>query len=453
MDNIKKLMNHADPATRDDIGEPGPLNLEERVPVFAQKPATHMPAKRSNKWRIFVTGAVAVAVSVGIIVWSPWKIPAPPMPAGPTNLTPNPTPSSGIDESVLPKVDYGLPNFLVPAHQDVYFQNSEACNSLDLETLRLIKPNGTVTTLPNNVNAYPIVGCLDGFASILSTELSFANGYNPGGSAGIYIAKWDDGQWSINESDNPGVSTSFGFPLMSWPELRARGNPRNPLTNPDQPQRFKDMGIPEQSLERLLGPDIPSWMGTKRATVFNDFGNEQFTLTYPVQWQMQEQFFDEGSDVPLAETKEDLAKIDRYDLKFFDERGKQVLYLISINKGTIFEPTDCSIPERTYRLDGQSASGLVSDKGPMQLALITFFEGNGNENSRLGIFPANLPATGKACDVRLGVDAGTRTLFTTELVTPMGFKDQAERDAYIKSPEYAEIKKVAASLSLTPPQG
>lgn len=453
MDSIKKLMTHADPAATDNIGEPGPLNLEERVQVFAQQPVIHVPPQRTNKWRIFSAGAVVAAACVGIFAWSPWKTPAPTMPAGPTFQSPDPSPSSGIDESVLPKIDYGLPNFLVPAHQEVYFEDSVACNSLDLATLRLIKPNGTTTMLPNNVNAYPIVGCLDGFASILNTELSFANGYNQGDSAGIYIAKWQDKQWSISENDNPGLSTSSGFPLMSWPELRASGNPQNPLTNPEQPQRFKDMGIPEQSLDRLLGPNVPSWMAAKPATSFNDFGNEQFTVKYPIQWQMQEQFYDEGSDIPRAETKEDLAKIDRYDLKFFDERGKQVLYLISVNKGSIFEPTDCSIPNQTYRLDGESASGLISDKGAMKLALITVFEDGGNESSRLGIFPADLPATGNACDVRLGVDAGTRTLFTTELVSPMGFKDQAERDAYVKSPEYTEIKKTVASLSLTPPQG
>lgn len=446
-------MSHADPVTQQNIGEAGPLNLDEPIPVFAQQPLTHPPAKRRQGWRIVAAGGVVAMVSAGIILWSPWKLPAPPMPAGPTIPIPGPTPTSGIDESVLPKIDYGLPNFLVPAHQDVYFQDSQACNSLGLKNVKLLERNGTETELANNVNAYPIVGCIDGFAAIQSSDLAFADGYSPEGSTGIYIARWQDGQWVIDEKNNPGISRGDGFPVMGWPTLRGMGNPKTPPALIAQEARLTDMGVSEQIREKLLGPNVPAWMGKKPEASFIDYGNEQLEVRYPDRWQMTQHLFDEGSDTPIPETKESLAKVARYDLRFFDERGKQMFYLVSANKGSIFEPNDCSNPESIYRLEGRSPSGLIADAGPLQLALMTFIEPDGSEHSRVGLFPADLPATGRSCDVRLGVDAGERTLYTTEWIGAMGFIDQAERNAYLKSPEYVNAKEVAASLRLTSPEG
>lgn len=453
MDNIKKLMSQADPVTQKNIGEPGPLNLDEPIEVFAQQPLIHQPVKRRQGWRIVAAGGVVAMLSAGIILWSPWKLPAPPMPAGPTIPVPGPTPTSGIDESVLPKIDYGLPNFLVPAHQDVYFQDSQACNALGLENMKLLKTNGTETKLANNVNAYPIVGCVDGFAAIQSSDLAFADGYNPEGSTGIFIAQWQDGQWVIDEKKNPGISRGDDFPIMDWPTLRGMGYPKNPASAIAQEAHLTDMGVSEQIREKLLGPNVPVWMGKKPETSFIDYGNDQLEVTYPDRWQMKEHLFDEGSDTPIPETKESLAKLARYELRLFDERGKQVFYLISANKGSIFEPNDCSNPESSYIMEGQSPSGLINDAGPLQLALMTFIEPDGRENSRVGLFPANLPATGRSCDVRLGVDIGERTFYVTEWIAAMGFTGQAERDAYLESSEYANIKKVAASMILTPPKG
>ncbi|MFJ6419284.1 hypothetical protein [Paeniglutamicibacter sp. NPDC091659] len=86
------------------------------------------------------------------------------------------------------------------------------------------------------------------------------------------------------------------------------------------------------------------------------------------------------------------------------------------------------------------------DSGPLKLALRTETAKDGNPYSVVGLFPAGLPATGKACDVRLGIDKGDRTLMLGQWNGPHGLQEQKEIEAHLKSVEYSEAKQVAASL-------
>src|SRR6185312_15805492 len=126
MDNIEKLISGIDPTRRDNIGDPGPLQLQDPVPVFSQRPVQVNPGNSWDTWRILVAGTAIAAAAVGLAVWAPWQAPTGTGPASPTipttgSPTTGPSPSSSVDGSALPRVDHGLPNFLVPASQNVYF--------------------------------------------------------------------------------------------------------------------------------------------------------------------------------------------------------------------------------------------------------------------------------------------------------------------------------------------
>jgi hypothetical protein len=110
------------------------------------------------------------------------------------------------------------------------------------------------------------------------------------------------------------------------------------------------------------------------------------------------------------------------------------------------EPTDCTETGSTYQLDGESPSGVLTDAGPLKLALRTDTAPDGSRRSVVGLYPADLPSTGKTCDVRFGVDIGDRTLMLTQWNDPMGFRNQAEINAYLGSVEYTQAKAVARSL-------
>ena len=451
MDNIEILISDADPAKRHNVGGPGPLQLQDPGPVFSQTPQPVGDSKRFRGWRVFATVSTIAAVASGIVVWASWEAPNATGPAGRTALVPEdpttgPSESASTDDYMVSKIDYGLPNFLVPAHQDVYFQDNDACNALDLRTIKLEKLDGSHAALPYDVNAYPVVGCMDDYAAIQSTDLAFANGYNADGGSGIYIARWVDGAWIVDEQQSRGINNSLGFPVMGWPALRAMGNPRDSASKPEQLERLRKMGLDDKGIVRLMGPDTASWMGKAASNEFHEYSNMLLSITYPY-WELKESMFDEGGNPIADDVKSDLTEAERYDLQAFDIRGKQVLKLVSVKKGSLFEPTDCSDPETSYRLDGESPSRVLADSGALKLALITKKTVDGDEHSWVGLFPGDMPATGRACDVRLGVDRKDRTLFATEWVGPMGFKNQAERDAYLKSPEYTDAKKVASLLT------
>ena len=446
MDNIEKLISGADPAKQENAGGPGPLQLQDPVPIFTQSPWPIKRASKANGWRIFAAGTAVVAVTAGIIVWSPWNAPPVTVPAAPTTTlpvdpSPDPSGSASIDDSYRPQTDYGLPNFLVPAHQNVYFEDSTAGNALVVSTLVVRTSAGILGTLPGGPAAHPVIGCRKGVATIMTSDMASDRSAAPGTlPEGIMVARWKDDARSIEVPATVGSEHE----MFTWPQLRAQGNPESAARI--MAGQLNDMGIKPEDSTKLMGPNVPSWMGKTASTDFIEYGNRLVSFTYP-NWEFKESMSDENGN-PIAEEKgTELTEAARYDLQAFDSRGKQVFGLISVKKGSIFEPTACSDPETTYRLDGESPSGVTADSGPLKLALITKTTAEGGEHSWVGLFPVSLPATGKACNVRIGVDRKDRTLMLTEWVGPMGFKDQSERDAYLKSPEYADAKKVASLLN------
>ena len=448
MDNIEKLISGIDPAKSDNIGDPGPLQLQDPVQVFSQRPVQANPGNYWGKWRILAAGAAIATAAVGLVVWAPWQAPtgtgpaSPPLPTtgNPTNA---PSSSSSVDGSALPRIDYGLPNFLVPANQDVYFEDSPACNALDLRTLDLVDANGIRTRLPDNANAYPVIGCVASLATILRSDLAEA-GNATGDGSGIWLARWKDGTWSITADDDTGINAAGSMPFFTNPQLRAMDNPSDPILKTEQLRKLKVLELDDTSLGRLLGPDVPSWMGTKATEESHAFSNELLTVDHPA-WEMREWKTDEignPNDDPTVGPNDSY----RYDLLFHDLRGKKVFSLTSLKKGAVHEPTDCTEAGSTYTLDGESSSGVLTDAGPLKLALRTDTGPDGSRRSVVGLYPADLPSTGKTCDVHFGVDIGDRTLMLTQWNDPMGFKNQGEINKYLGSVEYTQAKAVAKSL-------
>lgn len=442
MDNIEKLISNADPAKRKDSSGPGALDLREPTPTFAQHPRPATRSRRTFGWKMVTFGTAIAAATAGIIVWSPWQVPVNNGPAGPTiNVTESP--------STGPTTEDGLPNALVPAHSSVYFEDSAACAALDLRTIKVTMLSGIVRALPIKPSAFPVVGCVDGIAAIQTTDLSaetLDDLVSISGTGGILIARWTDGTWSILEKENPGVLNDEGVPLLAWPVLRGWGNVADLDIKPDQEGRIRALGLDEKIIGKLLGPNVASWMGNEASTDFQVHRNTLLSVTHPG-WEIGESMWDvDHNDLTGEETKRpDKSAV--YIVTFHDSRGKQVFKAMSEKYERQYQGAPACFETATYRLDGESPSGAVADAGPMKLALMTTTKADGSELSRVGLFPADLPATGDDCDVKQGVDVDGRVFSATEWTPYMGFKNQAERDAYVKSPEYTDAKKVASLLT------
>lgn len=87
MDNIQKLISGIDPAERDNIGDPAPLQLQDPVPVFSQRPVPAIPGNSRGRWRILAAGTAIAAAAAGPVVWAPWQAPTGTAPASPTLST------------------------------------------------------------------------------------------------------------------------------------------------------------------------------------------------------------------------------------------------------------------------------------------------------------------------------------------------------------------------------
>lgn len=444
MDNIEKLISNADPGKRKDIGGPGALDLREPTPTFAQHPRPATRSRRTFGWKMFTFGTTIAAATAGIIVWSPWQMPVNNGPAGPTiNVTESP--------STGPTTEDGLPNTLVPAHPSVYFEDSTACNALDLRTIKITMLNGTIRSLPDKPNAFPVVGCVDGIAAIQTTDLAHAWLSEAGAESGILIAKWADGSWNILEKEHPGGLNDQGLPLMTWPALRGFGNDEDRGSKPRQEGRIRDLGLDEKIIGKLLGPDVASWMGEEASTDFQEHQNALLSVTHPG-WEISETMWDADHNELTGEDAKRPDKSSVYMLTLYDGRGKQVFDVMSEKHEDDYNSSNeaeqsCHGPDETYRLDGESPSGVVADAEPMKLALMTITLDNGREQSSVGLFPGDMPVTGRTCDVKNSVELGGRTWTASSWINHLGFKNQAERDAYVKSPEYADAKKVASLLT------
>ncbi|PQZ88632.1 hypothetical protein CQ018_16730 [Arthrobacter sp. MYb227] len=446
MDNFENLMTNADPAKRNNIGGPGPLDLRDPAPVFTQNPVSTKRSKRTNGWRAFVIGTAVAAVTAGIIVWSPWQAPLDAGPAGPA-IKETETPSTGSTP------EDSLPNSLIPAHPSVYFEDSAACNALDLQTIKIKLADGTEEALPNNPKMFPIAGCVEGTAAIQTSDLAIAWLERFNGGRGILIAKWKDETWRILEKDNPGSIHGDGFPLLSWPQLRGMGSLDNWPIKPDQAGRIKDLGLDETIIRKLLGPDTPSWTGKFASTDFETYENNVLSMAHPG-WKERELMYDSDKNQMTGQAKNSPEKAAWYDLEFSDARGKTVVSMTIADPAEIVGSDQCT-STGTYRLDGESPSGVVADAGPMKLALMTLIPSDGSAPiSQVGLFPGDLPASGDDCAVYgYFVDIQGKKVKVSEWIAPMGFKNQAERDAYLNSPEYMDAQKVAASLKLKPKAG
>lgn len=441
MDNIERLLSQADPAKTEDIGGPGALILEDPVPVFSQThPAAHRP-KKTVRWQLFAASTAVAALAVGIFVWSPWNAPAP-GPALPAGPLPTPTPSSSIDDLSHLLTDKGLPNFLVPASQQTYFEDSAACNALDPATIQLRSETGALGTLPGGAPNYPVIGCANGTATFMTADRARAvSAETEMIPQGIMVARWKDSVWSIEISEASTRDDEF----FTWPEMRAQSGIE--VAETYMATQLRWMGIDEADAQVLLGPNVPSWMGQKPSDEFLDYGNTLLSFSHP-EWELREKMLDE-QEKPIIESKGvDPRDAALYELLGFDSRGKQVLYLTSTKKGLVFEPRRDCATDGTYRLDDESPSAVVADSGPLKLAIITTQPTVGAEYSFVGLVPEDLPASGNRCEVRIGVDIKDRTWQVTEMLGPLGFADQVERDAYLTSPEYLDVKKFAASLEL-----
>jgi hypothetical protein len=453
MDNIEQLLRDADPRASRDSGGPLPLDLSDPAPVFIQRPVAE-PPKEPRHWLPVALGAMATAAAVAaVVVWAPWNAPAPdPLPATPpthTTTVPEPSESGAADPTGTP-APAAWPNGLFPAWAGAHFADDAACHALAVPQIKVQDAGGKLSNPGYDAKAFALIGCLEGYAAFTPTDRFRVEQNIDDTSGGMLLAKWnpESKQWvsSPSQIGDDGVEVQPEY--LSWPLLR--GYTYEPDETPAErmDRAIKHLGIDAKLAETLLGPNVPSWMAADSGDAPVTFSNSVLELTHPA-WTKHESMRAAGGKVldPATTDPKDAAT---YQLMFFDAHGKAVfnLGLFPDDRSGDAADNTCNDPSATYALHGLAPTSVVADEGKLALGLVTETDVFGIERSTVSLVPAGSPAQGKMCDLPTAFHLDGRMLQSDAWTGYLGFKDAAERNAYLEATEYQRAREVAASLRL-----
>ncbi|MDO2932821.1 hypothetical protein Q2T94_00675 [Paeniglutamicibacter sulfureus] len=454
MDNIEQLLRDADPRMRRDSAGPLPLDLEEPRPVFTQQKVRETPKQRRS-WRPVAVGGMLTAAAVAaVIVWSPWNAPLPdPLPA----ITPTPSPTAPVpsetgaaDPTSQPE-SLQLPNELFPAYDGAHFADDEACSALSLPEMQFADGNGKLSNPGLDAESFSLIGCLEGFAAFTPSDRYRTELNVDDVSGGMLIAKWDPdaGRWVSSPLKIAEDGVEVHQEHLSWPLLRGYTYEADETPEKRMDRAIKDQEIPRQVAATLFGPNVPSWMEAENGAERVAYGNSVLEVTHP-SWSMYENMRDEDGKAmdPATADPRDAAT---YQLMFFDAHGKAVfnLGLFPDDRPGQDGSESCGDPEGTYTLHGLNPTSVEVDEGKLGLGLVTQTDVFGIERSVVSLVPVDSATEGKLCDLATAFHYQGKMVQSDAWTGPMGFKNAAERDAYLESSEYLRAIEVAESLRLT----
>lgn len=428
MDRIEELMKVADPA-RDAPG-PRPFHLAE----VAGPSVASTARRRGRRDHLAVWGSAvgaAAALAGGLVIAHEWRTapdtPAPPAGSGagegsaPATTSPDPAPAPT-----------DLPNGLVPAHDQVYLEDSDACAALDV-TQVLTQGDRALATEPWE---YPVVGCVDGIAALTMSDRAVHAAGLDDVVTGVVLARWQDGRWAVEdprELDGGQVAVPV---YHSWPALLGYQLPGDPPAAERMAEQYAQIGVDAGTGERLLGPETTAWTVDTPAGSWTPgaAGPAEFSWRSDATWA-----HDELSGAAAGGGAEDV----RHEVVYFDPRGRSVARLVVT---TSAEQAGCALTDATYVVEGRRPTGLRSQLGSLDVGLVTAEDVLGVEVSTTRLVPSSAPDSGASCDlpeehlvgdVAVRLDGGRYQ-----------FRTAQERGEYLATQEYADVVRLAASVEL-----
>ena len=407
-------------------------------------------------------GAMATATAAAVaavVVWVPWNAPAPdPQPAAPptqTSTIPEPSESGAAEPTGTPDPTGAAdpaawPNALFPAWDGTHLADDEACRALSLPEIMVEDAKGKLSDPGIDAKAFALIGCLEGFAAFTPTDRFRAEERIEDTSGGMLLASWnpETKAWISSPSKIGADGVEVHPEYLSWPLLRGYTYEADQTPEQRMDLAIKDLGIDEEVAKTLFGPNAPSWMESDSGAAPVTYGNSVLEVTHPA-WTMHESMYGTGGKVldPAATDQKDAAT---YQLMFFDSHGKAVFNLALFPDDRAGEGADetCNDPAATYTLHGLAPTSLVVREGKLSMGLLIEKDYFGITRSSVGLVPAGSPAEGNLCDLPTTFHPGGKMLQSDAWTGYLGFRDAAERNAYLDSTEYQRAREVAASLKL-----
>lgn len=455
MDRIEELMRAADPARE------APATPPFRRADVLRRPASEVRRRRSSRDHLAVWGAavgVAAAVGGGLLLAHQWRStpeqPAPPASTtsdGTSEETPSPTPSP--TGSGAPTTE--LPNGLVPAHDDVWFDDSAACRALEVGSVVGRGSDGRPAGyLEGEPWQYPVTGCVDDMAGLLMSDRWFFESGIDDAVLGILVARWEDGMWVLEGARDQVEGGATVTPYQSWPMLDRYYLPGDPTPEERMAAQYGQLGVDEVTGERLLGPqEILAWTypTPTQAWTPGAAGPVEFSWRDDAAWAHRAYTADgtlppsssssSASDASASDSAGAATAMDV--IEFYDPHSKRVATLMASPEG---EGLTCEAPDVSYRLEGRAATSLVSSDGPLAVALVTAPEVLGPEVTLTMLVPASVPETGRWCDLPREHAVGSVVVRLSGAEYQFGSEE--ERAQYLASQEFADVVRLAQSFTI-----
>lgn len=327
-----------------------------------------------------------------------------------------------------------LPNGLLSAHANVYWEDSAACQAFDLQKVRVHLAKKKVISLVAGKDYHRAVGCLDGFAVITSSTDLGENAVNHGDiklgqdypdlrAGDLLISLWNGSGWDINIKDQG---------LESIPSLRRTLGTEPQTSLAAATSALKKRGANLQDATQLIGPNAPTWRHDSGSS-WAPFDSKFFTGEIRKDWHLADNFSEQGIRPGGI-------------VGVYDQFGANVFGVSFIEVNTLDgdQSKECGVHTNYTVLD--TAPTLLKSNGKaLNVALVRYQESGKKSLVDARLIPASAPTNGSKCDIPYFIQIG-KNWVNAELKSRVGLESDQEVKAYKESFEWQDATHFAQSL-------
>lgn len=315
-----------------------------------------------------------------------------------------------------------LPNGVTPAHDQVFWEDSEACASFSFEQL-----GGTYANASS-----PVMGCFEGYAAFYNKSSKYYINLPQDQIDGDYwrltIAQWDGERWNV-------VPATDEF-FTSYPKLAGWRYPGGPTVEESMDQQLAALSVSVSDKHKLVGPNLNTWASQERTRVWVPIADDSLGVSarVPENWSFASNKFGDTNFFVFD--------------KYGDDNLSFYFYPNSSGYAANTASVQCADDGMTYKVEARNKTTLGAKGYRLDVALLTVKDGDRTFN-RYSLIPADAPKSGKNCLVS-GTYAVSDTLAVDSTLKNLGaFESSRDLRKFTHSTAWKDVVRFAQSLSFS----
>lgn len=262
-----------------------------------------------------------------------------------------------------------LPEGLQPAHDDVYWEDSDACASFSFDALNAVYTN----------DSSPVIGCSEGYVAFLNKSVEYylqlPDAQKDGDYSSVHFALWDGQSWTMNA----GIGTAY-----TYPDMRRFVNDPALSSEEQMEQQLMNANVWATEIHKLMGPNVAEWTSQSPASSWNYsfIGNTALQGELRDDWTVSAQDFGHGHSWNYV----------------LDEFGGYHMSVESV-ASTVAPDRQCYEREATYRIEKSERISLKDDGQSLSIALLSVKDPVWGNFNRVAIVPTKAARAGEYCSL------------------------------------------------------